>query len=49
LIPVSIVLIKIINGIFGIFGNTQGYFGHFDDQYDVIYVENIGRDQRREA
>ena len=32
LIPVSMVLVKIINGKFGIieiFGNTQGYFGHF--------------------
>ena len=38
LIPVPMVLVKIINGKFGIieiFGNTQGYFGHFDDIFDI--------------
>ena len=46
------VLVKIINGKFGIIGifeNTQGYFGHFDDPYDVIYVENKGKEQTREV
>ena len=38
LIPVPMVLVKIINGKFGIieiFGNTQGYFGHFGDIFDI--------------
>jgi hypothetical protein len=52
LIPVPIVLVKIINGKFGIIEylrKPQGYFGHFVDQYDVIYVENKGKEQRREV
>ena len=52
LIPVPMVLVKIMNGKFGIIGifeNTQGYYGHFDDPYDVIYVENKGREQRKEV
>jgi hypothetical protein len=27
-----------------IFENTQAYFGHFGDHYDVVYVENKGRE-----
>ena len=23
-----------------IFGNSQGYFGHFDDLYGIVFVEN---------
>ena len=41
LIPVPIVLIKIINGKFGIFGNTQGYFGHFGDPFCYGLVGNM--------
>ena len=46
------VLVKIINGKFGIIEYLKvpkGYFGHFDDPYDVIYVENKGREQRKEV
>ena len=38
LIPVPMVLVKMINekfGIIEIFGNTQGYFGHFGDIFDI--------------
>ena len=30
------------------FGEPQGYYGHFDDHYD-IYVENKGGEQRKEV
>ena len=38
LIPVPMVLVKMINekfGIIEIFGNTQGYFGHFGDIFAI--------------